>query len=156
MHDKSKFPSISELRALPFLSMCINEAMRLFPTIGAGSKRCPLTDVEYENLHIPKDSVCVIHYFSMFRPHWLDRPHEFVPERWEESGPHKEQLKALLMPFAVGGRNCIGQNLAKVELVMIAAYVLRFFDLELVGEPDYMIFLTMKATNVRVKVKVRA
>lgn len=155
MNDKAKFPSISVLRSLPYLSMCINEAMRLFPTVGAGSKRCTLADIDYEGMHIPRGSVCVLHYFSMFRPHWLEKAHEFIPERWEEDAPHRDDLRSLLMPFATGGRNCIGQNLAKVELVMIAAYVLRFFDFELMGEPDYMIFLTMKATNVRVRVTQR-
>jgi hypothetical protein len=49
----------------------------------------------------------------------------------------------------------VGQNLAKKELCMIASYLLRFFDFELLSEPVYQIFLTMKATNVRVKVHIR-
>ena len=154
-HNKEHFPSVSELRTLPYLSMCINEAMRLHPTIGAGSKRCPLSDIEYEGMRIPKGSTCTLHYYSIFRPHWLDRRDEFVPERWASDAPHVQQLKEMIIPFAVGSRNCIGQNLAKVELVMIAAYLMRFFDIELVGTPVYKIFLTMKATNALVKIKSR-
>jgi cytochrome P450 len=61
----------------------------------------------------------------------------------------------MLMPFALGSRNCIGQNLAKVELSMIAAYLLRFFEFELLSEPKFQIFLTMKACNVQMKAHIR-
>ena len=151
-HDATLFPSASELQSLPYLSMCIKEAMRLYPTVGAGSKRCTIDDIDYDGMRIPAGSVCNLHYYSMFRPHWLPRAEEYLPERWSEDSPDAKNLKEMFMPFAVGSRNCIGQNLAKVELVMIAAYVLRFFDLELTADPKYMTFLTMKATDVWVKV----
>ena len=61
----------------------------------------------------------------------------------------------MLMPFAIGSRNCIGQNLAKTELCMIASYLLRFFEFELLSEPGYELFLTMKASNVQVRVHPR-
>jgi cytochrome P450 len=153
--DINQFPSSATIRSLPYLSGCINEAMRLFPVGGAGSKRITVSEIEYEGVVIPKGSTCVLAVHSMYRQPWIERVDEFLPERWETSNPQEKELRAMFMPFAHGGRNCIGQNLAKVELWLISAYLLRFFEFELLSEPSYQIFLTMKATNVRVKVHSR-
>lgn len=149
------FPSTASIRALPYLSGCINEAMRLHPVGAAGSKRTTLSDIEHEGVLIPKGSTVILAFYSMYRQPWIDRAEEFLPERWDPSNPQEKELRAMLMPFVQGGRNCIGQNLAKVEIWLIAAYLLRFFEFELLSEPSYQIFLTMKAANVRVKAHLR-
>jgi cytochrome P450 len=61
----------------------------------------------------------------------------------------------MLMPFNVGTRQCIGQNLAKMELAMVTAYLTRFFDFELLSEPSTDVFLTVKAHNVVCRIKSR-
>ena len=149
------FPSISDIRALPYLHGCIQEAMRLYPVAANGPKRCTVSDIEYEGIKIPKGSTCTVALYSMFRQPWIDRAEEFLPERWDPSNPQEKELKAMLMPFGLGSRNCIGQNLAKVELSMISSFLLRFFEFKLLSEPNYENFLSMKATNVRVQVHVR-
>ena len=150
----SHFPSISTIRSLPYLSACINEAMRLYPVVAVGSKRTTLSDIEYEGIVIPSGSLCTLAYYSMFRQPWIENPDQFLPERWISSN-QTDELREMLMPFALGSRNCIGQNLAKVELSLISSYLLRIFSFELVSEPHYEIFLTMKAKNARFKVSRR-
>ena len=44
------------------------------------------------------------------------------PERWESPTP---ELDSLLMPFSVGPRNCVGQNLANLEMRVVLATLLR-------------------------------
>jgi cytochrome P450 len=153
--DISQYPSNAAVQALPYLSGCVQEAMRLHPVVAAGSSRSTLTEIEYEGVIVPKGSTCILAYHSMFRQPWIDRAEEYLPERWDPCNPQHKELKAMLMPFAQGSRNCIGQNLAKVELYMIASYLLRFFEFELLSEPEYQIFLTMKASNVRVRAHIR-
>lgn len=154
-HDSSQLPSMAAIRALPFLSGCIQESMRLHSVVAVGSMRETLSDIEYEGISIPAGSTCTLAFHSMFRQPWIDRAEDFLPERWDPSNPQERELRAMMMPFALGSRNCIGQNLAKMELSMIAAYLLRFFEFELLSEPSFHIFLTMKATNVQVKAHVR-
>jgi cytochrome P450 len=153
--DRGAFPSASTLQALPYLTCCINEAMRLWPTAGAGSRRVTESELFFEGMRIPRGSIVTVCYFAIFREKWIDSPTEFIPERWLSSNPQLEELKRMFTPFALGSRNCIGQNLAKVELVMLAAYMLRFFDFELVSEPIYQCFLTIKAKNALMKVASR-
>ena len=153
--DSALYPPIATIRALPFLSACILEAMRLHPVVATGSKRCTLSEIEYEGVVIPKGATCTLAFYSMFRQPWILRPDCFLPERWLPGSPQEKELRAMMMPFSLGSRNCIGQNLAKVELSMIASYLLRFFRFTLHSEPDFHIFLTMKASNVRVTAQVR-
>lgn len=40
-------------------------------------------------------------------------------------------------PFAMGGNNCIGQNLARAELRLVLAHLMYGFDLEIVEEVSW-------------------
>jgi cytochrome P450 len=154
-HSSELFPTASALLNLPYLDMCIKESLRLWPVAGGGPKRILVKDVEYHGMALPKGSIFHAHFYSMFRQPWIDRAEEFLPERWEETNPQLPDLKAMLMPFNVGTRQCIGQNLAKMEMAMVTAYLMRFFDFELLSDPSTDIFLTVKATNVVCRIKSR-
>lgn len=154
-HNPDFFPSVNVLLSLPYLDMCIKESLRLWPVAGAGPKRILVQDVEYCGMTLPKGSIFHAHFYSMFRQPWVTQPDEFIPERWQESNPQYQDLKSMLMPFNVGTRQCIGQNLAKMEMAMVAAYLMRFFDFELISEPSTDVFLTVKASNILLKVKSR-
>lgn len=56
---------------------------------------------------------------------------EFHPERWLDDPGFKNDQKQAAQPFAVGPRNCIGMNLAYVELRLIMARLLFHFELKL-------------------------
>ena len=43
----------------------------------------------------------------------------FQPERWQPNDPDAALLAELFMPFSLGRRNCVGQNLAMLELKMV-------------------------------------
>lgn len=64
----------------------------------------------------------------------------FRPERWlpestrNPSSPFYNDNRAVLQPFSVGPRNCIGRNLAYNEMRLILARVLWNFDIELCEE----------------------
>jgi cytochrome P450 len=59
-------------------------------------------------------------------------PLTFSPERWltDDSDPFKRMQQAFV-PFSRGTRNCIGQELAKQELLLTAGNLVQRFDFEL-------------------------
>ena len=61
------------------------------------------------------------------------RPDDFIPERWLEGHDpvFSRDAKAVVQPFSIGPRNCIGMNLAYAEMRLILAKVLWNFDLSL-------------------------
>ena len=82
----------------------------------------------------------------------MQDPELFDPDRWASGSPDAEKLKENFFPFALGKRNCVGQNLAMLEIKLILASVLRSFRFELISEPGIDYFLTLKPTNVHMKV----
>lgn len=154
-YDYKSFLGISELKSLTYLSCCIDETMRLYPAGASGSKRSAPIDFEYEGMTIPKGAICAASFYTIFRQPWIERADEFIPERFEKDAPQYKELREMLTPFSIGERNCIGQNLAKIELLMMCAYIVRFFDFELIEEPEVDFFLTLKVGKAIMKLRKR-
>lgn len=71
----------------------------------------------------------LLHKVHMDENLW-DEPEKFKPSRFltPEGKVHKPEY---FMPFGVGRRMCLGQELAQMELVMFLANILHNFDLRL-------------------------
>lgn len=83
---------------------------------------------------------------------FLQDPDLFKPDRWAPDHPSAAKMKELFFPFSLGKRNCIGQNLANLEMKVVLAQVCRSFHLELVSDPDHDYFLTLKPVNAHMRV----
>ena len=126
-------PSYTVLSQLPYLQACLNETLRLYPTIIATLPRTALRDTTVCGIDIPKGTVVGTQNYTIHRDaEALPDPEAFVPERlMDEAGRPKddERMKAAFVPFSVGSRKCIGINLAMMELVKAtAAFFLRVKD----------------------------
>lgn len=101
LNDVAKL-SCADAMALPYLSQCIKESMRLWSVVGAGPKRELTADIHYEGYFLPKGSLFQSAWYSMSRQPWIDRPDDFLPERWSDDNPQHAQLKEVVMPFGTG------------------------------------------------------
>ena len=63
-------------------------------------------------------------------------PEQFAPDRWLGDPRFETDRRGAMQPFGIGPRNCLGQNLAYVEMRLILAKLLWSFDLELCGESE--------------------
>ncbi|KAI0206650.1 vera protein [Astrocystis sublimbata] len=65
-------------------------------------------------------------------PNYWPHPNDFIPERW--TVPKGDELYPVnnlaWAPFSIGPRNCIGLELALIELRIVAVLVARRFDIE--------------------------
>jgi cytochrome P450 len=59
----------------------------------------------------------------------------------------------MFTPFSLGKRACLGQNLAIFQLRIIAAHFVRYFDFELIEEPTFEYFATLKPRSIVMKVE---
>lgn len=160
-HSSTKsriMPSMTVIGKMEYLNWCIKESMRLWPVAAGGSTRDIVTcDILYDDNKrcIPEGSTVIIHYYMMFRQPWIQDANKFMPERWSEDNPQIEGLKEMFIPFSTGKRACIGKNMAMLQLRILAANLFRYFEFEIVGEPDYEYFVTLKPTSLNMKVTAR-
>jgi cytochrome P450 len=84
---------------------------------------------------LPPGTVVATQGWSVHRdPSVFSSPNTFMPERWLEtsSSDNSEQLAKMqqhLMPFGLGSRVCVGQNLAMIVLRVAVATIVRNFDI---------------------------
>ncbi|KAK0644685.1 pisatin demethylase [Cercophora newfieldiana] len=109
--------SDAEARRLPYLQAVVKEGLRIFPpAVGLGSKSVPPAGDTYRG-----------------------DAEEFRPERWlqAEGGKLREMEATLDLVFGTGRWQCLGRNVALMELNKIFVELLRRFELVVMkpGEP---------------------
>ena len=129
------------LNALPYTTAVIKESTRVHTNVG--TIRCgepafflygPPGSGEHEGRPFPTDGFIVWdgNFAAHRNPDEWHRPDEFLPERWlvtDETDPLHPPKNGWRF-FASGPRVCIGQHLAMVEIKLVAALVVRRFDIE--------------------------
>ena len=128
----------AELQKTPYLRACLDESFRCKPPVGFGLPRRTVGNGATIAGHdIGPDTVVSAPLYSIHRsPALFPDPPAFIPERWlkneDDNTYHtsvieQQNLKEFVLPFSLGGRACIGRNLAYMELsIVIAAMVLGF------------------------------
>uniref|UniRef100_A0A1J3IME7 Cytochrome P450 734A1 n=1 Tax=Noccaea caerulescens TaxID=107243 RepID=A0A1J3IME7_NOCCA len=126
-------PTPDILQDLKTLGMIINETLRLYPP-AMTLNRDTLRRAKLGDLEIPAGTQLCLSVIAMQhdKETWGDDAEEFNPRRFED--PRKES--ALLVPFGLGGRTCVGQNLAVVEAKLVIATILRHYSFRL--SPSYV------------------
>lgn len=136
-------PTIADLPQLPYTSMVIKEAMRLYPPVTDLSREAT-RDCEIGGYAIPKGCTLIASQWVMHRdPRYFPHPEAFNPERWEND-LEKRLARGVYFPFGDGTRICIGKSFAQMEAVLLLATIAQRFQLEMV--PDQMIELQPSIT----------
>ncbi|KAH8678136.1 cytochrome protein [Xylariales sp. PMI_506] len=110
----------SEVKGLPYLNQTIEEALRLYASVGIGLPReVPTEGYEFDGYYIPAGYTVSVPAYSLHRdPAVFTDPLRFNPSRWEN--PSKD-MKTALIAFGGGSRICIGLHLARMELRLALA-----------------------------------
>lgn len=77
-------------------------------------------------------SVLVPPYAMHHDPRYFSpSPENYIPDRWlaNEDDPSFITNEDAFIPFSTGPANCVGKNLAMLEIRMVVAYVMQAYDL---------------------------
>lgn len=121
---RAAFEEVEEIRSGPTLSKlhylraCIDEAMRLSPSVGGVLPRQVLPGgLEIDGEKFPEGTVVGVPTYAIHHnPEYWSQPFEYRPERWiSESEPNVTAESVSLgqsafCPFSVGPRGCIGKG----------------------------------------------
>lgn len=135
------------LSTCQYLRACIDEAMRMSPSVAGTSPRKVLHGgLDIDGLHIPQYvEVGTPTYAIHHDPDYFPDPFSFTPERWlsQENTSHssrssKEQATAginVFRAFGKGPRECAAKRMAYHEMMTVLASVLWTFEVRLAVKP---------------------
>uniref|UniRef100_A0A8C1G6G2 Cytochrome P450, family 1, subfamily C, polypeptide 2 n=1 Tax=Cyprinus carpio TaxID=7962 RepID=A0A8C1G6G2_CYPCA len=158
---RDRLPSVEDKSNLAYLDAFIYETMRYTSFVPVTIPHSTTSDVTIEGLHIPKDTVVFINQWSVNHDpqKWQD-PHIFNPSRFlDETGALDKDLTNSVMIFSIGKRRCIGDQIAKVEVFLIAAMLIHQLTFENDPPRDLSLNcsygLTLKPFDYKISAKPR-
>ncbi|KAK7328384.1 hypothetical protein VNO77_22489 [Canavalia gladiata] len=125
-------PTKDDLARLKTLTMVMNESLRLYPPIIATIRRAK-ADVELGPYKIPCGTELLIPIVAVHHDHatWGSDASEFNPGRFSKGVSRATHHPFAFIPFGLGARTCIGQNLAVLQTKLTLAIMLQSFSFRL-------------------------
>lgn len=123
-HPRQKALAAAELdgERMPYLTACLQEAMRLYPTTPLLSREL-LVDVAWHGSTVPAGTqVLIVNGFHHRDRKAFDYADRFAPEAWTEGDAASQRA---FNHFSSGPQGCPGSNLALLVGTGVLAHVLR-------------------------------
>ncbi|MGA2186975.1 MAG: cytochrome P450 [Steroidobacteraceae bacterium] len=118
--------------SLAFTHQVLQEALRLYPPGWLFTRRTIEADELGGFPVAPRTDVFISPYLLHRHPEFWSDPEEFRPERFAGADA-EERHKFAYIPFSVGPRHCIGENLAMFEMLVHMQTMSRRFRLARAG-----------------------
>ena len=150
---------VSALGKLPYMNAIINETLRLRPSASTVTRKLLKSpDNANHTIRLPSGLLvtdnmnldCQILQVQTSTQIWGNDAHEFKPDRWLQSDikfDNQYELKHVFLPFLHGPRACIGQYLAKIEMLVAIDIIVRQYEQQLVKEPQFECAISMAYTD---------
>jgi enediyne biosynthesis protein E7 len=119
---------LDSAEALSFTHQVLQESLRLYPPGWLITRRALQAD-ELGGFPIaPRTDVFISPYMLHRHPQFWSEPERFMPARFA-GGDADERHRFAYIPFAVGPRHCIGENIAMFEMLVHMRTMARRFRL---------------------------
>lgn len=104
--------NLDAVNRLHYMNACLQEVMRLHPTIPTGFPRVVPAGGDYISGHYIAGgtSVYVSQHAANRSPHHFRDPDAYVPERWLGDERYKHDKREVVKPFSFGPRSCLGKT----------------------------------------------
>ncbi|XP_067153122.1 cytochrome P450 2U1 [Apteryx mantelli] len=124
---RDKVPSLAHKAQMPFTEATIMEVQRMTAVVPLSIPRMASETAVLQGYTIPKGSVIVPNLWSVHRdPNIWEKPDDFQPTRFLDENGELIKKEAFI-PFGMGKRVCMGEQLAKMELFLIFASLMQSF-----------------------------
>ncbi|KAG8070351.1 hypothetical protein GUJ93_ZPchr0006g41228 [Zizania palustris] len=133
-----ELPSKEHLPKLKTLGMIINETLRLYPPAVATIRRAKVDVQLSDGCMIPRDMELLIPIMAIHHDtrYWGPDAAQFNPARFSDGAAKAAKHPLAYIPFGLGSRMCVGQNLARLEAKLTMAILLQRFHIT--TSPNYV------------------
>ncbi|KAL5212470.1 hypothetical protein ABZP36_023317 [Zizania latifolia] len=133
-----ELPSKEHLPKLKTLGMIINETLRLYPPAVATIRRAKVDVQLSDGCMIPRDMELLIPIMAIHHDtrYWGPDAAQFNPARFADGAAKAAKHPLAYIPFGLGSRMCVGQNLARLEAKLTMAILLQRFHIT--TSPNYV------------------
>ncbi|MEE6516681.1 hypothetical protein FKM82_026355 [Ascaphus truei] len=118
-------------KRLPYTNAVIHEIQRYGNIAAVGVGRCSTKNVTLNGFSLEKDTMILPNLDSVLHDpqHW-ETPNQFNPNHFLDKYGNFFMNEAFL-PFSAGHRVCLGEQLARIELLLFFTSLLRAFSFQL-------------------------
>uniref|UniRef100_A0A4W5S1B2 Cytochrome P450 2U1 n=1 Tax=Hucho hucho TaxID=62062 RepID=A0A4W5S1B2_9TELE len=126
-----RVPSLTDKGSLPFTEATMMEVQRMTVVVPLAIPHMASETTEFRGYTIPKGTVIIPNLWSVHRDSTVwEEPDDFNPSRFlDDQG--KLLRKECFIPFGIGRRVCMGEQLAKMELFLMFTSLLQAFSFRL-------------------------
>ncbi|KYQ99917.1 hypothetical protein DLAC_03884 [Tieghemostelium lacteum] len=116
----------SDRISTPYLMSFIKETMRVHPIGPLGVPRATKESININGVFIPEKTQIIQNLGAILKnPEFWDHPEQFKPDRFLKN-PHAD----VFLPFGLGYKMCLGQNLAFSQLFTLIANIIKNFKIK--------------------------
>ncbi|KAI0017763.1 cytochrome P450 6A1 [Xylariomycetidae sp. FL0641] len=120
--------------AFPTIDVCLRETLRLSLPGVSFRKNTSGHDLRIggESGEIVPDGAFAAYLVddTLLNPQWYTNPREFDPDRFSEGRSEDKKAPHAFMGWGSGRHPCLGMRFAKLELILITAYLVTMFDIQ--------------------------
>ncbi|XP_036610276.1 cytochrome P450 2J2-like [Trichosurus vulpecula] len=126
---QSRQPTMADKENMPYTNAAIHEVQRMGNIVPFNVPRVAIVDTTVAGYHVPKGAILSTNLTGLNRdPNEWATPETFNPEHFLENGQFKK--REAFLPFSIGKRVCLGEQLARTELFLFFTSLLQKFKFQ--------------------------
>uniref|UniRef100_A0A7N4NL11 Cytochrome P450 family 2 subfamily J member 2 n=1 Tax=Sarcophilus harrisii TaxID=9305 RepID=A0A7N4NL11_SARHA len=126
---QSRQPTMADKENMPYTNAAVHEVQRMGDIVPFNVPRMAVVDTTVAGYHVPKGTMLSTNLTALHRdPKEWATPETFNPEHFLENGQFKK--KESFLPFSIGKRACLGEQLARAELFLFFTSLLQKFTFQ--------------------------
>ncbi|XP_056379798.1 cytochrome P450 2D15-like [Hyla sarda] len=158
---RKRTPTMGDVLQMPYTNAVIHEVQRCGDIAPMAMPRMTYRNMEIKGYIIPKGTTVITNLSSVLKDQQVwEKPFQFYPKHFlDENG--KFVKREAFMPFSVGQRACLGEQLARMKLFLFLTTLLQQLTFEIPNDqprpredPLYELLLTPYPYNIHVIARV--
>ncbi|XP_073500308.1 cytochrome P450 2D15-like [Phyllobates terribilis] len=158
---RERKPTMGDVLQMPYTNAVIHEVQRYGDILPLSLPHMAYQDMEIKGFVIPKGTSIITNLSSVLKDHEVwEKPFQFYPKHFlDENG--KFVKREAFIPFSIGRRACLGEQLARMELFLFFTTFLQQLTFEIPNnqprpreDPIYTLTQSPHPYNIRVVARV--